>query len=242
MQEGQNHTVESKRGPGDLSCTVCKSCWRLAAPTLKDEHGDKREDVEEGDEMTSEFIALWKVKLQRRRNKLNHLIDTLDIVLGEGSDADDDDDVDADMSDLEEEEEEEEEQISIPNASANVKVGDYVFACRWSDADPCDPWQVGCVEQVGEGSVQVTGNARHWSKVMEIDQTQGDRIIAEYTAAEGKDTDVAWRARVLGIKRPRIEASAAQEANKEAEAIEKMEEKEQNPALAASASAAAAAK
>lgn len=66
-------------------------------------------------------------------------------------------------------------------APGNLGVGDYVFASRWSDCDPCDPWAVGHVSEIGLGFVVVGEvSARRFPKAMRISLKQGQRIIAAY--------------------------------------------------------------
>lgn len=85
-------------------------------------------------------------------------------------------------------EEEQEPIIRIPNAPGNLNIGDYVFACKWSDADPGDPWAVGHVSQLSDSAEDygyvVLGDCpmpyRHFWKAVKITPEQGARIIEAY--------------------------------------------------------------
>ena len=80
----------------------------------------------------------------------------------------------------------EQEPIVInKDAPGDLKIGDYVFASRWSDCDPGDPWHVGHVSEIGPNYV-VCGDVsiRHWRKAMKITAEQGARICAEFPALE----------------------------------------------------------
>jgi hypothetical protein len=89
-------------------------------------------------------------------------------------------------------------------APGDLEVGDYVFASRWSDCDPCDPWAVGHVSELGPNFV-VVGDAspRHWPKAMSIDHEQGNRIIEQYPPMEkvGAPLNYLAIARIFGCQR-----------------------------------------
>lgn len=96
------------------------------------------------------------------------------------------------MSD-EEEEAEAEPIIRNLDAPGVLAVGDYVFASRWGDMDPGDPWVVGHVSEVGPCYV-VVGDAPHnmhrrFPKAMKITPEQGKRIVEQYPALEHKPMD-----------------------------------------------------
>lgn len=86
-------------------------------------------------------------------------------------------------------------------APGDLKRGDYVFASKWSDCDPGDPWEVGFVSLVGDDYVVLSG-PRHWRKAMRITQEQGHRICAEYPAMEGMPLDYNAIAKVFGVTPP----------------------------------------
>lgn len=89
-------------------------------------------------------------------------------------------------------------------APSDLKVGDYVFASRWSDCDPGDPWHVGYVSEVGEGYVVIGEvSQRRWGNAMRISEEQGARIVQEYPVLEmGPSLPYAEIARVFGVTIP----------------------------------------
>jgi hypothetical protein len=88
-------------------------------------------------------------------------------------------------------------------APGDLSVGDYVFASRWSDCDPGDPWVVGHVSEIGAGFV-VVGEVtqRRWTKAMRISEEQGRRIIEQYPIMEVNYRPQNYRgiALVFGVK------------------------------------------
>lgn len=58
------------------------------------------------------------------------------------------------------------------------KVGDYVFAHRWVDADLRDPWAVGFIEIVDDfrSPYQVLG--RRYRHAHKINQQEGEEILS----------------------------------------------------------------
>lgn len=83
--------------------------------------------------------------------------------------------------------EEEEVKAIIVNKKApdDLVIGDYVFASRWSDCCPGDPWHVGHVSEVGSNYVVVGGvSQRRFPNAMKITHEQGDRIIANFPKME----------------------------------------------------------
>ena len=92
-------------------------------------------------------------------------------------------------------------QVVNQNAPGDLKVGEYVFASRWSDCDPGDPWNVGHVSEIGNGFI-VCGDAstRRWPKAMRITKEQGARICAEFPILETTNpSDYAAIAEVFGV-------------------------------------------
>ena len=65
------------------------------------------------------------------------------------------------------------------------KIGEYVFACKWSDASPNDAWAVGFVTGIGRNYITCspTGTRafRHWFRISE---EEGRKILAEYPQLE----------------------------------------------------------
>jgi hypothetical protein len=75
--------------------------------------------------------------------------------------------------------------VTNPKAPGDLKVGDYVFASRWSDCDPGDPWHVGHVSEVGPDYVVVGDvSRRRWPRAMKITQEQGSRIVQAFPPME----------------------------------------------------------
>jgi hypothetical protein len=93
-------------------------------------------------------------------------------------------------------------------APGDLKPGDYVFASRWSDCDPGDPWEVGFVSEVGvypesmtkAGYVVLQGGSRRWGRAMRITPEQGRRICEQFPSMERLPQDYDAIARVFGIK------------------------------------------
>lgn len=70
-------------------------------------------------------------------------------------------------------------------APGDLKKGDYVFASRWTDCSPSDPWFVGHVSEVGDRYVVIAESTRRqWPNAMRITAEQGRRIIDQFPAME----------------------------------------------------------
>lgn len=67
---------------------------------------------------------------------------------------------------------------------AFLKPGDYVFASRWEDCSPGDPWAVGYVSEVREGYVTLITSPRSWRHARCISLEQGKRIVEQYPDLE----------------------------------------------------------
>lgn len=99
-------------------------------------------------------------------------------------------------------------QVVNPKAPGDLKVGDYVFASRWGDCDPGDPWHVGHVAEIHlsapehavpyPGYVVLAESPRRWPHAMRITQEQGARIVAELPGMENQPRDFAAVARLFG--------------------------------------------
>lgn len=92
-------------------------------------------------------------------------------------------------------------QVVNQDAPGDLRIGEYVFASRWSDCDPGDPWNVGHVSEIGDGFI-VCGDAspRRWPKAMRITKEQGARICAEFPILEETNpSDYAAIAEVFGV-------------------------------------------
>lgn len=88
----------------------------------------------------------------------------------------------------------------------DLKRGEYVFACRWPDADWNDPWCVGFVGDSGENYVQLTEEngsqiegvgIRRFRYFRRITAKQGKRIMDEYVPREGSTFDEEVKAAVF---------------------------------------------
>lgn len=99
----------------------------------------------------------------------------------------------------------------MSKAPGDLKIGDYVFATRWSDADYSDPNVVGFVIgfkdmfiQVGntDGSLIDGVGRRLWPYFKKITREQGHRIINEFQALEGSPYDQSLIIEILGIDKP----------------------------------------
>ncbi len=83
-----------------------------------------------------------------------------------------------------------EDVVFIPEIkNSSFKKGDYVFASRWSDADPDDPWIVGYVATVTCESISVKTDVkvsnRRWRNAIKISPEVGKAIIDNYPKLEG---------------------------------------------------------
>ncbi len=84
--------------------------------------------------------------------------------------------------------------ICLPRCPHNLRIGDYVFATRWPDADWNDPSGVGFVSSIGRNSIGLCNEDgsrieniglyvfRH---AIKIDAEQGQRLVADYQSREG---------------------------------------------------------
>jgi hypothetical protein len=95
---------------------------------------------------------------------------------------------------------EEENQPLVRNKEApgDLKVGDYVFASRWGDCHPCDPWAIGKIADIRAGAVAVGG--RFYPYARRISFEQGDRIAEHFPTMEKLNSppDYAAIAAVFG--------------------------------------------
>ncbi len=84
--------------------------------------------------------------------------------------------------------------ICLPRCPHDFRIGDYVFAARWADADWNDPSGVGFVSCIGRNSIGLCNEDgsrieniglyafRH---AIKIDTEQGKRLVADYHSREG---------------------------------------------------------
>ena len=92
----------------------------------------------------------------------------------------------------------------------DLAVGDYVFASRWSDCDPGDPWFVGHVAEIHlaaaehaipyPGYVVLAESLRRWPHAMRITPEQGKRICEAFPSMEHQPQDYEAIARVFGVR------------------------------------------
>lgn len=95
------------------------------------------------------------------------------------------------------EEEEQEPIVRIPKATGDIQVGDYVFACRWGDADPGDPWAIGHVSEMNDPAEDygyvVVGDSparyRRFPHAIKVTPELASRIMAHYPRMEREPTD-----------------------------------------------------
>lgn len=71
----------------------------------------------------------------------------------------------------------------------NFKIGDYVFVSKYPDNDPCDPWCIGIIFEIGidskSGFIRVDSrqnknenvNMRCWRNVKKLTKEQGKEIL-----------------------------------------------------------------
>jgi len=94
--------------------------------------------------------------------------------------------------------------ITIPAVTDDIKPGEYVFASRYSDADPGDPWCVGYVTDVRvKAGYLIIGeySTRGWRHARRITAEQGQRILERYPAMEnGPSLPYHNIAKVFGIE------------------------------------------
>jgi hypothetical protein len=67
--------------------------------------------------------------------------------------------------------------------SGSFSVGDYVFASKYSDNDPYDPWCVGLIFEIGidkkGGFVRIDeGGMRCWRNIKKLTAEQGKEILS----------------------------------------------------------------
>jgi hypothetical protein len=70
-----------------------------------------------------------------------------------------------------------------------VRIGDYVFACKWSDADPNDPWCVDFVDDIIEdynGNKWYKVGGRSYRNCRRISADYGSKILEFYPKIEEK--------------------------------------------------------
>lgn len=75
-------------------------------------------------------------------------------------------------------------------ADANLKIDDYVFACRWPDASPSDPWILGSVSQILGETIKVRTDSgfdpNTWRHAIKISPEVAKSIFENYPRLEGQ--------------------------------------------------------
>ena len=87
-------------------------------------------------------------------------------------------------------------------APGRLRIGDYVFASKWSNADPRDPWAVGHVTAITETHITVSceNGKRDYRWYRVITDFQGERILRDYTEMERDRTvRVSQIAEIFGL-------------------------------------------
>ncbi|MGZ4953564.1 MAG: hypothetical protein ACXV8Q_00510 [Methylobacter sp.] len=91
----------------------------------------------------------------------------------------------------------EDREIIVRNhkvSEQELAIDDYVFASRWSDCDPNDPWAVGYISFIGDGFIRVSNKdgsmidgvgARLWPNAMRISSEVGEKIVKNMPGLEG---------------------------------------------------------
>lgn len=88
-------------------------------------------------------------------------------------------------------------------APGDVKIGDYVFASRWSDCDWNDPWCIGHVCEKGVNFVRVQAREdKIWQLAYcrKITEEIGANIIKHYPRLEGSSFDPIHSAKIFDLK------------------------------------------
>lgn len=76
-------------------------------------------------------------------------------------------------------------------APHNLKIGDYVFASRWSDCNPGDPWHIGHITEIGSTWVRIGEvSNRRFPYVMRITPAQGDRVASLFPLMEKENRKI----------------------------------------------------
>ena len=71
----------------------------------------------------------------------------------------------------------------------NFKVGQYVFACKYGDADPHDPWRVDFIHSIvidrkGACLCFQSDGVRAFNYAKAITREEGNKILTTYTSQE----------------------------------------------------------
>lgn len=93
-------------------------------------------------------------------------------------------------------------------AESGTVIGDYVFASRWPDCDPGDPWAVGFIKSIDNGRAVVVDAAGNpighpsWPYCQKISKEQGDNILKHLPSLEGHARSPQLMAYVAAIITP----------------------------------------
>ncbi len=89
--------------------------------------------------------------------------------------------------------------VSLSACPGVLRVGDYLFATRWSDADWNDPYGVGFLAESGHNCIRLANEdgslihgvgMRAFRYAVKITGDQGKRILSEYPPREGTPFDL----------------------------------------------------
>jgi len=78
-------------------------------------------------------------------------------------------------------------KMGLKMKNKEIIVGDYVFASRWPDGDPNDPWYVGFVDEINEKegfSTLYKVGGRNYRYCRKISKKQGEKILEKYPKLE----------------------------------------------------------
>jgi len=98
------------------------------------------------------------------------------------------------------------QRIVMPRSPGDLRLGDYVFATRWPDADWNDPWAVGFVGVIGKNYVELREEdgrliegvgIRGFPFAVRISSAQGASILGEYPDMERSPFDAIRAAQII---------------------------------------------
>lgn len=80
-------------------------------------------------------------------------------------------------------------QLVKPNKiDSQHQIGDYVFVCKYFDADPNDPWAINHIEEIGKDRkgwfVRVANWSRKWRFIKCLNADEGASILKFYKLHE----------------------------------------------------------
>ncbi len=65
---------------------------------------------------------------------------------------------------------------------SDFNIGDYVYVTKYSDADPNDPWAIGCIDEIGKdqrgGFIRIYEHGvRPWRYAIKISKKEGELLL-----------------------------------------------------------------